>query len=42
LVLDGHLVGETPTEINLHELLRAAQSEFRDVKTLDEQDLEQD
>jgi hypothetical protein len=42
LVLDGHLLGETPTEVNLHELLRTAQSEFRDVKTIDEEDLEQD
>ena len=42
MVLDGHLLGETPAEVNFHELIRTAQSEFRDVKTLDENDLEQD
>ena len=42
LVLDGHLLGETPEEVNLHELLRSAQSEFRQVKTLDENEMEHD
>ena len=42
LVLDGHLLGETPEEVNLHELLRIAQTEFKSVKTMDEVDLEQD
>jgi hypothetical protein len=41
LVLDGHLLGENPTEVNLHELLRIAQSEFKEVKTIDEEELEQ-
>ena len=41
LVLDGHLLGETPEEVNLHELLRIAQTEFKSVKTMDEVDLEQ-
>jgi len=27
LVLDGHLLGETPAEVNLHKLLRIAQTE---------------
>ena len=36
LVLDGHLLGETPEEANLHELLRTAQREFQAVKTIDE------
>jgi len=40
LVLDGQLLGETPEEVNLHELLRTAQSEFRRVKTSDEIELE--
>jgi hypothetical protein len=42
LVLDGHLLGETPAEVNLHELLRIAQTEFMSVKTIDEEELEQD
>jgi hypothetical protein len=42
LVLDGHLLGETPKEVNLHELLGIAKNEFNMVKTIDEQDLEQD
>jgi SNF2 family DNA or RNA helicase len=42
LVLDGHLLGETPAEVNLHELLRIAQSEFKSVKTIDEEELERD
>jgi hypothetical protein len=42
LVLDGHLLGETPAEVNLHELLRIAQTEFKSVKTIDEDDLKQD
>jgi len=41
LVLDGHLLGETPTEVNLHELLRIAQTEFKSVKTIDEGELKQ-
>lgn len=41
LVLDGHLLGETPAEVNLHELLRIAQTEFKSVKTIDEEELEQ-
>ena len=41
LVLDGQLLGETPEEVDLHELLRTAQSEFRRVKTLDEKELEE-
>jgi hypothetical protein len=41
LVLDGHLLGELPAEVNLAELLHIAQREFQDVKTLDEEDLEQ-
>jgi hypothetical protein len=41
-VLDGHLFGETPEEVNLAELLRNAQREFKEVKTMDEDDLEQD
>jgi len=40
-VLDGHLLGETPAEVNLHELLRLAQSEFKSVKTIDEDELKQ-
>lgn len=39
LVLDGHLLGETPVEVNLHELLRLAQAEFKSVKTIDEDEL---
>ena len=41
LVLDGHLLGETPAEVNLAELLHIAEREFKTVKTLDEHDLEQ-
>jgi hypothetical protein len=41
LVLDGHLLGESPQEVNLHELLRLAQSEFKSVKTIDEDELKQ-
>ena len=41
LILDGHLLGETPEEVNLHELLRIAQTEFKSVKTMDEVELEQ-
>lgn len=41
LVLDGHLLGEHPTEVNLHELLRIALREFKEAKTMDEADLEQ-
>ena len=41
LVLDGHLLGESPAEVNLHELLRLAQSEFKSVKTIDEEELKQ-
>ncbi|MDE2104500.1 MAG: SWF/SNF helicase family protein, partial [Patescibacteria group bacterium] len=41
LVLDGHLLGETPAEVNLAELLHLAQREFKNVKTLDEHELEQ-
>jgi hypothetical protein len=39
LVLDGHLLGESPQEVNLHELLRLARSEFKSVKTMDEDEL---
>jgi hypothetical protein len=42
LVLDGNLLGETPKEVNLHELLSIAKNEFEQVKTIDEEDLEQD
>jgi hypothetical protein len=38
LVLAGHLLGKTPEEVNLHELLRLAQREFTEVKTMDEED----
>ena len=41
LVLDGHLLGETPEEVNLAELLHIAEREFKTVKTLDEHELEQ-
>jgi len=37
-----HLLGETPAEVNLHELLRIAQTEFKSVKTVDEDELKQD
>jgi hypothetical protein len=42
LVLDGHLLGETPKEVNLHELLSIAKNEFNMVKTIDEPDSELD
>jgi len=41
LVLDGHLLGENPAEVSLHELLRIAQTEFKNIKTIDEEELEQ-
>jgi hypothetical protein len=41
LVLDGHLLGENPNEVNLAELLHIAQREFADVKTIDEEELQQ-
>ena len=41
LVLDGHLLGETPGEVNFAELLHIAEMEFKTVKTIDEHDLEQ-
>ena len=41
LVLDGHLLGETPNEVNLAELLHIAHEEFKNIKTIDEHDLEQ-
>ncbi|HTB83722.1 MAG TPA: DEAD/DEAH box helicase [Candidatus Sulfotelmatobacter sp.] len=41
LVLDGHLLGETPGEVNFAELLHIAELEFKTVKTIDEHDLEQ-
>jgi len=41
LVLDGHLLGESPQEVNLHELLCIAQTEFKKVKTIDEDELKQ-
>ncbi|HEV2327621.1 MAG TPA: DEAD/DEAH box helicase [Verrucomicrobiae bacterium] len=39
LVLDGHLLGENPTEVNLAELLQIAHEEFDSVKTMDELNL---
>ena len=41
LVLDGHLLGEHPVEVNLAELLSSAQKEFSSgtIKTLDERAL---
>ena len=42
LVLDGHLLGETPAEVNLHELLLIARTEFKSVKTIDEDELKRD
>lgn len=36
LVLDGHLLGENPAEVNLAELLQIAHQEFDSVKTMDE------
>ena len=43
LVLDGHLLGETPTELNLAEFLKSAVAEY-DAKshTIDERALEQE
>ena len=41
LVLDGHLLGEHSTEVNLFELLDIARREFKSVKTSDEDELEQ-
>jgi hypothetical protein len=41
LVLDGHLLGETSSEVNLAELLHTAMREFKDVKTMDEEVLQQ-
>ena len=40
-MLDGHLLGETPEEVNLAELLHIAEREFKEVKTIDEHELEQ-
>jgi hypothetical protein len=40
LVLDGHLLGESSSEVNLAELLHTAMREFKDVKTMDEEVLE--
>lgn len=42
LVFDGHLLGETPAEVNLQELLRIAQTEFKSVTTIDQVELNQD
>ncbi len=43
LVLDGHLLGENPSEVNLHELLATALKEFsHNAKTFDEPTLERD
>lgn len=43
LVLDGHLLGENPSEVNLHELLSIAMKDFkRNAKTIDEPSLEKD
>lgn len=41
LVLDGHFLSQNPEEVNLAELLRIAQREFRKAKTIDEEDLEE-
>jgi hypothetical protein len=40
LVLEGHLLGENPAEVDLAELLQIAQREFKQVKALDEVELE--
>ena len=42
MVSDGHLLGETPAEVNLAELLHIAQREFKSVKAIDELELEKD
>jgi len=45
LVLDGRLIGEDPSEVNLAELLQIAEKEFAEMKeggTLDERDLEKE
>jgi len=42
LVLDGHLLGEVPGEVNLHELLHVAHREFKEAKIVDELELEKD
>jgi hypothetical protein len=39
LVLDGHLLGEHASEVNLVELLDIARKEFNDIKTVDESTL---
>src|SRR5580698_2927767 len=41
LVLDGNLLGEHSTEVNLFELLDIARRELKSVKTSDEDELEQ-
>ena len=40
-MLDGHLLGEHSAEVNLFELFDIARMEFKNVKTLDEEELEQ-
>jgi hypothetical protein len=40
LVLDGHLLGEHASEVNLGELLNVARKEFNDIATVDETELE--
>ena len=42
LVLDGHLLGENTSEVNLAELLQIAYQEIRGAETLDESTLEKD
>jgi len=42
LVVVGHRVGKSPAEVNQHELLRIAQTEFKEVKTMDEDGLKLD
>jgi SNF2 family DNA or RNA helicase len=45
LVLDGHLLGENPQEVNLAELLRIAEKEFTQMSaagTIDERELEKE
>jgi hypothetical protein len=42
LVLDGCLLGENPSEVNLAELLHIAHKEFKDAKTMDEIELQRD
>jgi hypothetical protein len=41
LVLDGHLLGENPFEVNLAELLNVALREFSNIRAIDEEELEQ-